>query len=92
MKKQSFVNKGNKQIDEGKPLLAMQTVVDGCNYYTKKILKAMCPYPVSDAALIILSLKTLADRIEKEHPESVPLLKDLEERVEIIEFSTTRQK
>lgn len=89
MKEQSFVSKGIKQIDEGKKLLAMQTVVDGCNYYTNKVVKNMNPYPVADVALIILSLRAVADGLEKEHPESVPLLKDLEKRMELVEFNTT---
>ena len=86
------MNKGNRQIEEGKTALAMQTVVDGCNYYTNKIIKAINPYPVADAALVVLALRTYASAIENENPESIPLLKTLEKILDVPVFNTETQK
>ena len=87
MKKQeSFVSKGNKQIQNGETLGAMQTVLNGLNYYQNKIIKAMSPYPVSDAALLSIALRNFADAVEEGNPECKSLIQDLSQRLKKPEF------
>lgn len=61
----SFVDRGNKLIAEGKTHQAMKLVERGLNYYSENIINALYPYATTDAGLIVLVLRHLADEIEK---------------------------
>lgn len=87
-RKESFVEKGNRLIAEGKTPFAMQTVIDGCNHYQNEIIKAVNPYPAADAALMILALQTYAEAILKDNPNSVALVRELQGRLKVPEFQT----
>lgn len=92
LKKQgSYVVKGNKQIQDGDTVAAMQTIIDGLNYYQNKMIKAMNPYPVADAALIVLTMRNFADAVEKENPDCRPLVKDLDRRMKSPDFQVTQK-
>lgn len=61
----SFVDRGNKLIAEGKTPQAMKLVERGLNYYSENIMNALSPYATTDAGLIVLVMRHLADEIEK---------------------------
>lgn len=90
-KRGSFVVKGNKQIQEGDTMAALQTIIEGLNYYQNKIIKTLNPYPLSDAALIVLTMRTFADAVEKQNPDCVPLVKDLSHRMKSPDFQVTEK-
>lgn len=64
----SYVDRGNVLIDEGKVPEAMKMVEKGLQYYSEKIINALWPYAKSDAGLIVLVLRHLADEIERSNP------------------------
>jgi len=90
-KKGSYVNRGNKQIQEGNTPLAWQTVIEGLNYYQGKALKAFNPYPVADAALVVVALRSFADSIEKANPTCEPLVQDLQNRLKAPDITHTEK-
>lgn len=90
-KQGSYVIKGNRQIQEGDQVAAMQTIIDGLNYYQNKVMKALNPYPVSDAALIVLTMRTFADAVEKQNPDCKALVKDLDRRLRSPNFQVTEK-
>ncbi len=61
----SFVDRGNKLIAEGKTPAAMKLITRGLQYYSENIVGAISPYAKSDAGLIVLVLRHLADEVEK---------------------------
>ncbi len=63
----SFVDRGNKLIAEGKTSQAMKLVERGLQYYSNRIINALSPYAKTDAGLIVLVLRHLADEVEKSH-------------------------
>ncbi|MDE6517441.1 MAG: hypothetical protein K2L18_06310 [Acetatifactor sp.] len=64
----SFVDRGNKLISEGKTPEAMKLVTEGLQYYSGNIINAISPYAKSDAGMITLVLRHLADEVEKNNP------------------------
>lgn len=64
----SYVNRGNKLIEEGKTPEAMKLVERGLQYYSEKVINAISPYAKADAGLIVLVLRYLADEVEKNNP------------------------
>ena len=92
LKKQgSYVVKGNKQIQEEDTVAALQTIIEGLNHYQNKVIEALTPYPVSDAALIVLTMRTFADAVEKQNPDCKALVKDLDRRMKSPEFKVTEK-
>lgn len=83
--------KGNKQIQDGDTVAAMQTVIEGLNYYQNKVIKALNPYPVADAALVVLTMRTFADAVEKQNPDCKALVKDLDRRMKAPDFQATEK-
>lgn len=73
-KREGFVTKGNRQIKNGDTPGAMQTTIEGLNHYSNKIIEALNGYPADDAALIVVSLRNLADSIQKQNPASKVLI------------------
>ena len=61
----SFVDRGNRLIGEGKTPEAMKLVEEGLKYYSNRVIGAISPYSKSDAGLISLVLRHLADEIER---------------------------
>lgn len=61
----SFVDRGNKLIGEGKTPEALKLVERGLQYYSDNVINAVSPYAKTDAGLIVLVLRHLADEIEK---------------------------
>jgi len=64
---QSFVDRGNILIGKGKTEGAMKLITIGLQHYTNRIIKAVSPYSKSDAGLLIIVLRHLADQIEKKN-------------------------
>lgn len=66
----SYVERGNEILSKtGKTKRevrqAMKMVENGLQYYSEKILKAVNPYSKSDAGLVVIALRHIADEIEK---------------------------
>lgn len=64
---QSFVNRGNNLIQKGKTEAAMKLMANGFDYYSRRVIKALYPYSVSDAGMLVIVLRHLADQIEKKN-------------------------
>lgn len=64
----SFVDRGNELIAEGQTSDAMELITRGLQYYSEKIIGVISPYAKSDAGLIVLVLRHLADEVEKNNP------------------------
>jgi len=64
---QSFVDRGNNLIKNGKTEAAMQLMMKGFDYYSKKVIKVLYPYSASDAGMLVIVLRHLADQIEKKN-------------------------
>lgn len=62
---QSFVDRGNNLVAKEKTNEAMLLITHGLEYYTGRIIKAVSPYSKSDAGLLVIVLRHLADQIEK---------------------------
>lgn len=65
MRMQSFVNRGNALIAQGKTEEAMKLVTRGLQTYSERALRAVTPYAKADAGLVSLCLRHIADEIEK---------------------------
>lgn len=64
----SYVDRGNQLIADGKTSEAMKLVARGLQYYSENIINAISPYAKTDAGLIVLVLRHLADEVEKGNP------------------------
>lgn len=65
---QSFVNRGNNFIRKGMQDSAMKLMLQGLDYYSNRIIKAIQPYALADAGMLVIVLRHLADQIEKKNP------------------------
>lgn len=79
-RKEGYVTKANKQILTGKTPEAYRTLIDGLDDYQKKIVKALCPYPTADAALLVVVLRSMADSIYNNNPNCQALVEDITKR------------
>ncbi|MCM1245713.1 MAG: hypothetical protein NC293_08745 [Roseburia sp.] len=66
----SYVDRGNQILSQkGRTKKAirqsMKMVEKGLQHYSEKILKAVNPYSKSDAGLVVIALRHIADEIEK---------------------------
>lgn len=66
----SYVDRGNEILSKkGRTKKAvrqsMQMIEKGLQYYSERILKAVNPYSKSDAGLVVIALRHIADEIEK---------------------------
>lgn len=64
---QSFVDRGNILIGKDKTDEAMKLITTGLQYYTNRIIKAVSPYSKSDAGLMVIVLRHLANQIEQKN-------------------------
>lgn len=65
---QSFVERGNKLIKAGKQEGAIDLMLNGFEYYSKRIINAISPYSKTDAGMIVIVLRHIAKQIEKNNP------------------------
>lgn len=77
----SYVERGNKLIAEGKTKEAMNLVSHGLQYYSERVINSISPYAKSDAGLIVLVLRHLANEIEKNNPGAKELADGMEKCV-----------
>lgn len=87
-KKEAFVTKGKRQIAEGNTSSALETIAEGLDFYQEQVLQSISPYPVADAALLVVILRTLADEIESENPDCKALVADLTEKAKAPKLHT----
>ena len=64
---QSFVYRGNNLIEKGKTEAAIKMLLQGFDYYSKRIVNAIQPYATSDAGMLVIVLRYLADQIEQKN-------------------------
>lgn len=77
----SYVDRGNKLIAEGKTKEAMNLVSHGLQYYSERVINSISPYAKTDAGLIVLVLRHLANEIEKNNPGAKELAAGMEKCV-----------
>lgn len=65
---ESYVDRGNRLIADGRTQDAMRLVEKGLQYYSGKVIDAISPYAKEDAGLVVLVLRHLADEVEKGNP------------------------
>jgi len=63
----SFVDRGNQLAGKGKEKEAMQLMIQGFQYYSNRVIKALLPYAKADAGMLVIVLRHLADQIEKKN-------------------------
>lgn len=64
----SFIDRGNKLLEQKKTKEAMVEVSRGLQHYSDRILKALSPYATKDAGLVVIALRHIADEVEKNNP------------------------
>lgn len=64
----SFINRGNRMIAEGRTDKAVEIMLDGFRFYSDRVIKALYPYAKSDAGMLVIVLRHIADQIEKKNP------------------------
>ena len=64
----SFIDRGNKLLEQKKTKEAMVEVSRGLHHYSDRILKALSPYAAKDAGLVVIALRHIADEVEKNNP------------------------
>lgn len=79
-KKEGYVTKANRQMVMGRTPEAYRTIMDGLDDYQKRLVKFVCPYNTSDAALIVTTLRNLADQIYESNPQCHGLVADIATR------------
>ena len=77
----SYVDRGNRLIADGKTQQAMKLVERGLQHYSEKIINAISPYAKSDAGLIVLVLRHLADEVERGNPGAKELYEGMKKCV-----------
>lgn len=90
----SFLDRGNKLIEEGQTPKAMELIEKGLQYYTKRVIDAISPYAKSDAGILVLVLRHLADQIEVNNPGAKELyngMKDVVTKPELKETEKIRK-
>lgn len=79
----SFVERGNQMVDKGKTPEAMKLIEKGLKYYSENIIRALSPYAKSDAGMIVLVLRHLADEVEKNNPGAKELYEGMKKCIAV---------
>lgn len=77
----SYVDRGNKLIADGKTPEAMKLVERGLQHYSEKIIDAISPYAKTDAGLIVMVMRHLANEVERGNPGAKELAECMEKCV-----------
>jgi hypothetical protein len=77
----SYVDRGNELIAKGKTQEAMKLVERGLQYYSQNVIDAISPYAKTDAGLIVLVLRHLADEVERNNPGAKELYEGMKKCV-----------
>lgn len=77
----SYVDRGNKLIASGKTQESMKLVERGLQRYSEKIINAISPYAKADAGLIVLTLRHIADEVERGNPGAKELYEGMKKCV-----------
>lgn len=73
----SFVNRGNELIAEGRVEDAMKLVAEGLQYYSGRIINGISPYSATDAGLVVMVLRHLANEVERNNDGAKELAEGL---------------
>lgn len=65
----SFVSRANVLTQAKKQAEAAKVVNDGLQYYSNNAIKAISPYAAADAGMIVVVLRHLQHRNNKDDPE-----------------------
>ncbi len=85
----SFLGRSIAQNAAGKVGPAMRVAETGLNYYSNRIIQALQPYATLDASLIVISLRHIADEIEKDNPGTAETVGRLSECLKFPELKQT---
>lgn len=78
----SFVNRANVLANNEKQAEAAKLLNEGMKYYSNNVIRALSPYAASDAGVIAVVLRHLADEIEAKNAGAKELAKWLDEHTE----------
>lgn len=87
----SFVGKGQCFIEKGDTAQAIKEVEKGLDYYTKTIMESINPYSKQDAGIIVISLRHLANQIEKNNEGTKEFVEELTKVLKTPEFCETEK-
>lgn len=90
-KKEAYVTKGTRLIEEKKLPEATEVVVEGLNFYQNKIIKALNGHPIADTALVVVALRNTADMLEKQEPSCRGLVEWLDKKTTKPELRAQRR-
>ena len=90
-KKEAYVTKGMRLIEEKRTPEATIVVVDGLNDYQNRIIKALNRHPVADTALVVVALRNLADSLEEEESSCTGLVDWLNKTATKPEFQNSKR-
>nr|DAU99415.1 MAG TPA: hypothetical protein [Caudoviricetes sp.] len=63
----SFIIRAQEILAEGKKEESAKMVIQGLQYYSNRILRAIQPYSKADATLLVIALRYIADQIEQKN-------------------------
>lgn len=61
----SYVDRGNEYLAKKEQKKAIDMITKGLQYYSENIIEAISPYSSSDAGLLVIVLRHIADEVEK---------------------------
>ncbi len=76
-KKEGYVTKANRRLNSSQMVESYKTLIEGLNDYQNKINRALCPYPTADAALWVVTLRTLTESIYQNNPQCHRLVEEI---------------
>ena len=77
----SFVNRANLLMQNKKQKEAAKALSDGLQYYSNNVIKAISPYAIADAGMIVVVLRHLADEMEAKNVGAKEFAEWLDEHI-----------
>lgn len=62
-----FLSRTIELLNNGEIEKSMSVAKEGLNYYSNLVIKALTPYAAIDAGLIVVTLRHIADEVEKDN-------------------------
>lgn len=90
-KKEAYVTKGNRLIEEKRLKEATEVVVEGLNFYQNKVIKAVDGHPIADTALVVVALRHMDDQLEQQEPSCRGLVEWLDKKTTKPELRAQRR-
>lgn len=77
----SYVTRGNELMQKGKNEEAYKMIEDGLGYYSENVVRAISPYAMADAGLIVTVLRHIANEVEEKNAGAKELAEYLDKKV-----------